>query len=168
MNRKILFLLLLFVPGVSFAAISAYLEIEGVNGESQAENYKDQIDVLSWEWGSSTSGRSTCLEDVSITKNIDLSSPTLLMDQVQGTVYPTATLSVVSTNAEGSREFISIEFRNVFMTSISTGGSSGSEPLTEKATFIFEEALYKYTPEDSGGSGVSSVEATVYPGNRCN
>ncbi|MCC6131760.1 MAG: type VI secretion system tube protein Hcp, partial [Acidobacteria bacterium] len=37
-------------------AVDYFLKIEGVPGESQDEQHKDWIDMMSWSWGESQSG----------------------------------------------------------------------------------------------------------------
>jgi len=165
-NVKILAFLLMMLPGVSFAAVDMFLKIDNVQGESEDDTHRNEIDVLSWSWGASSNGRSTCIQDVSVTKWVDLSSPTLLMGQIMGKVYDEATLTVRKAG-EQPLEYIVINFKNVSITSISTGGSGGEDRLTENISFNFENATYTYTPQNEDGSAGAEVEAEIYPSPRC-
>lgn len=166
MNLKILAVLLMFVPSVSFAAVDIFLKIDDVKGESVKANHIDEIDVLAWSWGASTSGnRKTCIQDLSLTKFIDLSSPALLMGQARGRMYDQAILTVSRGNAN-SLAYISIKFKNVTVTSLSTGGSGGEDRLTENVTFNFESATFEYTPQLQDGVAGETVSAEIYP-SRC-
>lgn len=163
---KILALALVMLPGASYAAVDMFLDIENVPGEAQDDVHRGEIDVLAWSWGASSDGRFTCIQDLNVTKWIDLSSPALLMGQAMGTVYERATLTV---RKAGSRplEYVVIDFTNVSVTSISTGGSGGEDRLTENVSLKFESAKYKYTPQNPEGGEEPTVEAEIYPSNRC-
>ena len=165
-NVKILAFLLMMLPGVSFAAVDMFLKIDNVQGESEDDVHRNEIDVLAWSWGSSSNGRSTCIQDVGVTKWVDLSSPTLLMGQIMGKEYDEATLTVRKAG-EQPLEYIVINFKNVSITSISTGGSGGEDRLTENISFNFENATYTYTPQNEDGSAGAEVEAEIYPSPRC-
>ena len=166
MNIKILVFLLMLLPSASYAAVDMFLDIDNVKGEAKDKDHRDEIDVLAWSWGSSFDGRCTNIQDVSITKYVDLSSPTLLMGQIMGRVYDKATLTVRKAG-NTPLEYIIIEFRNVAVSSLSTGGSGGEDRLTENVSLNFESAKYKYTPQtDQGLPGTSEI-AEIYPGRGC-
>jgi type VI secretion system secreted protein Hcp len=166
LNIRILALILLMLPGVSYAAVDMFLDISNVQGESKDDDHSDEIDVLAWSWGTSSDGRTTCVQDIGITKWVDLSSPTLLMGQMMGTVYEKAILTVRKAG-ETPLEYIVIEFNNVYVTSISTGGSGGEDRLTENMSLKFEFAKFKYIPQSEDGKPQSEVVADIYPGSRC-
>lgn len=166
MNIKILALLLIMLPCTSMAAVDMFLDIDNVEGESRDDVHKNEIDVLAWSWGTSFNGRCTSIQDVAITKWVDLSSPTLLMGQIMGRVYDSATLTVRKAG-DKPLEYIIIEFSNVYVSSISTGGSGGEDRLTENVTLNFETAKYKYTEQDEKGAGGRIVTAEIYAGRGC-
>ncbi|NVK22091.1 MAG: type VI secretion system tube protein Hcp [Kangiellaceae bacterium] len=142
-----------------------FLKIEGVQGESLDVRHRDEIDVLAWSWGSSSDGRSTCVQDISLVKYADLASPQLLMGHVDGVVYPNAKLTVRRSGGV-SLEYIILDFKNLYVSSVSTGGSGGESRLTENVTLNFEEVKYQYTPQGPDGSAGAPVSATIRP-NRC-
>ena len=166
MNIKTLAILLILFPVASYAANDTFLKIDDVVGESQDIDHLNEIDVLSWSWGASTSGRITCIQDLSLVKWTDRSSPTLLMGQVQGRVYNKAILTVRN-SGDTPLEYIIIEFENVSVSSISMGGSGGEERLTETMSLDFESATYTYTPQNEDGSTGIAETAEIYPSSRC-
>ncbi len=159
--KKIIVIAVLFLvtQGVN-ASVDMFLKIEGVKGESTDSAHSDEIDVLAWSWGTSSNSRQVCVQDVSITKYVDKASPILLMNQVEGVVYPSATL-VVRRAGERPFEFISLEFRNLNVSSLSTGGSGGEDRLTENVTLNFDEVKYTYTPQNADGSRGGEIVATI-------
>ena len=154
------------LPATSQAAVDMFLRIDNVQGESQDKVHQGEIDVLAWSWGSSSSGRCTAIQDISITKWVDLSSPALLMGQLMGTVYATATLTVRKAG-DIPLEYIILELRNVQVSSLSTGGSGGEDRLTENVTLNFESAKYQYTPQNPNGTGGASAEAEIFVAKGC-
>lgn len=164
--KQILVVFALIIPTASQAAVDMFLDIDTVMGESQDNAHQGEIDVLAWSWGSSSNGRCTQIQDISITKFVDLSSPTLLMGQIMGTVYDTATLTVRKAG-DSPLEYIILELRNVYVSSLSTGGSGGEDRLTENVTLNFETARYRYTPQNPDGSEGAAVEAEIFAGKGC-
>jgi type VI secretion system secreted protein Hcp len=153
----------------SAAAVDQFLKVDGVKGDSQDSSRFNDIDILAWSWGASsvTKGRGTScnIQDVSITKYVDSASPVLLMGQLNGTVYATAQLAVrsVGSSASGTTplEYILIDFNNVRITSLSTGGSGGEDRLTENLSFSFSDATYTYTPQTIDTSPGTPITATI-------
>lgn len=159
-----LFGFILSLPAASYAAVDMFLEIDGVKGESRDSAKKEAIDVLAWSWGSSSSAsgrRIQCsIQDVSVTKYVDAASPDLLMGQLDGHVYRTAKLTVRKAG-DTPLEYIVIEFNDVRITSVSTGGSGGEDRLTENISFNFSSAVYTYTPQTIRGSRGDARQATI-------
>ncbi|WP_297897052.1 type VI secretion system tube protein Hcp [Shewanella sp.] len=144
------------------AAVDMFLKIDGVDGESQDSQHRGEIDILAWSWGASSDSRKVCIQDISLTKYVDSASPELLMNQVTHIKYPKATLVMRKAGREQS-EYINIELTNVWVSSLSTGGSGGEDRLTENITLNFEELKYSYTPE----SPAAAVSATISSSNPC-
>ncbi|MCP3129422.1 type VI secretion system tube protein Hcp [Shewanella sp. KJ2020] len=145
------------------AAVDMFLKIDGVDGESQDSQHRGEIDILAWSWGASSDSRKVCIQDISLTKYVDSASPELLMNQVTHIKYPKATLVVRKAGREQS-EYINIELTNVWVSSLSTGGSGGEDRLTENIALNFEELKYSYTPESPTAAAVS---ATISSSNPC-
>ena len=142
------------------AAVDMFLKIDGVEGESQDAQHRGEIDVLAWSWGASSDSRKVCVQDLSLTKYIDSASPQLLMNQVTHIKYPKATLVVRKAGREQS-EYINIELKDVWVSSVSTGGSGGEDRLTENVTLNFDELTYNYTPTGEDGSPGRAVSSTI-------
>jgi len=168
MNKTILMLLALCLPCSAFAAgTTYYLKLPGIEGESQRVDHEGEIDVRAISWNVSSNGRATCIDDLLIIKQVDLSSPGLLMGQVQGTVYRDGVLSARRDSGDSSFDFLVIRMSNVQVTSLSTDGSVGDPGLTEKVTLSFEKARYEYTRVNEDHSPGETSTAEVFPGVRC-
>ena len=135
-------------------ASDMFLKLAGITGESTDSKHSGEIDVLSWSWGASNSssvvggaGKAN-VQDLSVTKYVDKASPPLLLKTLNGGAIADATLTVRSASATPI-EFLIIKLTNVLVTSISTGGSTGEDRLTENVSFNFGKVEFKYTPTDT-------------------
>jgi type VI secretion system secreted protein Hcp len=147
-------------------ALSMFIKIGTLVGESTGDANKlhaGEIDVLAWSWGMSNSGTVTGgsgtanVQDFSFTKNLDKSSPALMLATLQGSSFPEAKLTVsraIGTNA--SAEFLFITLTDVLVTSVSTGGSGDQTKLTENVTLNFGKFKLEYQQFDSAGKTVGA------------
>ncbi len=142
-------------------AVDMFLDIDGVKGEAQDSKHKDQIDVLAWSWGMSNSGSAHIgggagsgkvnVQDISVTKYIDKSTPTLMKSACEGSHFSKGTLTV--RKAGGTPlEYIIIDMTEVYVTALSSGGSGGEDRLTENVTLNFRTFKYKYVEQTKEGS----------------
>jgi type VI secretion system secreted protein Hcp len=118
---------------------------------------------LSWSWGMANSGSAHIgggagaskvnVQDVSVTKYVDSSSPKLMLACCKGTHYPTALLTVRKAGGDSPLEYVTIKMDEVFITSVCTGGSGGEDHLTENVSLNFAKVKVDYSPQlDKGGN----------------
>ncbi len=147
-------------------ATDMYLLIEGVKGETQRDEHKDEIEVLSWSFGGSNSssvaagggggaGRAS-LQDISFTKWVDKSSPGLFQAMCSGAHFPKGTLSVYKAGGGKPLKYLELKFDKMFPTSVSTGGSGGEDRLTENVTFAFGKVTITYQPQNPDGTSAGN------------
>jgi type VI secretion system secreted protein Hcp len=145
-------------------AMDMFIKIGDLKGESKdASSHKGEIDVLAWSWGMSNSGSAHVgggagagkvnVQDLSLTKYIDLSSPDLMLACCNGKHFPEATL-VVRKAGETPLEYLKLTLTEVLVTSVSTGGSGGEDRLTENVTLNFAKVKVDYIEQtEKGGTG---------------
>jgi Type VI secretion system effector, Hcp len=81
-------------------ALDMFLKLNGVTGESKDKIHINEIDALSWTWGMTNSGSAHVgggagsVQDVTLSKFVDSSSPKLMLVCCNGTHYPSAVLTV--------------------------------------------------------------------------
>lgn len=144
-------------------AVDMFLKIEGVKGESHDKKHEDQIDILAWSWGMSNSGSSHVgggggagkvnVQDLHVTKWLDKSSCDLLYACASGKHYKKAELFVRKAG-EQPLEYLTVTMEDVFITSVTTGGSGGEDRLTENMTINFAKVKTDYKQQKPDGSGV--------------
>jgi type VI secretion system secreted protein Hcp len=157
----------LAIPVETNAAVDMFLKIPDIKGESQDAEHKDWIDVLSWSWGLSKDSRGkVCVQDLSLFKYLDSSTPDLIQSMPADTTFRTADLEVWQGRERG-RLVLRMLLNGVSVSSVSTGGSGGEDRLTENISLNFSELEGTYTVlRDDGGPG-EELEFTV-PYSKCN
>ena len=142
-------------------AVDMFLKLDNVEGESMDDKKLNQIDVLSWSWGMSQLGSThmgggggsgkVSVNDLSITKYIDKSSATLMRMCAKGTHIDKGTLTVRKAGYT-PLEYVIIEFEELMVSSVNTGGSHGEDRLTENISLNFRQFEYKYQKQKKDGS----------------
>jgi type VI secretion system secreted protein Hcp len=144
-------------------AVDMFLKLGDIQGESQDKDHRDEIDVLAWSWGMSNSGTThdglgggggkVSVQDLSVTKWIDKSSPSLMLHALNGRHISDGQL-VVRKAGKVPLEYIKLELKDIIVTSISTGGSGGEERLTENISLNFGAFKLTYTEQlETGEAG---------------
>lgn len=152
-------------------AVDMFLKIDDVKGESRDSKHKEEVDVLAWSWGMSQSGTThagpgggagkVSVQDLSLTKYVDKSSPVLMMAACNGKHYKEALLTVRKAG-ETPLEYLKITMKEVIVSAVSTGGSGGEDRLTENVTLNFAEFKVEYKPQKADGTGDAAVEAAFH------
>jgi type VI secretion system secreted protein Hcp len=159
---------LLVIPMSTNAAI--YMFIEGVPGDSQDQDHRDWIDVVSVQEamtmtppdfsGGGSGGRAVIILDTSVTKEMDKSSPLLRQKLTEGRPIPQIIIHFAATYSSTREVYFSIRYTNAYLTSVSmsASGSDGSVP-TENLSFTFETVEWEYTHVNPDGSKGGTIPA---------
>ena len=148
-------------------AVDIFLKLEGIKGEAQDEKHKEEIDVLAWSWGMHQSGTvhmgsgagsgKVSVQDISLTKYIDKASATLVQHCATGKHISKGKL-VVRKAGDNPLEYVTIDFDDLIVTNVSTGGSGGEDRLTENVTLNFRQFKYIYKAQNKDGSAGPTVD----------
>ena len=141
---------------------------DGKDGLGKA--LKDQIQIQGWSWGLSQSGTmhtstgggsgKVSVQDVSLTKYVDMSSNDIIKALSSGEHVPTALLTVRKAGGAKPVVYYYIEFEDVIVTSYTiSGNADGLDQLTESFSINFARFRITYTRqnEKGGESGKSSA-----------
>lgn len=143
-----------------------FIKIQGIDGESRDAKHKNEIDVLAWSWGMSQSGYAHVgggmgagkvnVQDLSLTKYVDKSSPDLMLHCCNGKHIPECKMAIRKAGGDNPLEYLVITMTDVIVTSVSTGGSGGEDRLTENVTLNFAKVQVEYKEQTpSGGVGAT-------------
>ncbi len=151
-------------------AIDVFLKLDGIKGEAQDSKHKDEIDVLSWSWGMAQSGTThmgggggggkVAVQDLALTKYLDKSSPTLMKFCCNGKHIKNGTLTVRKAGGEDALEYLKIDFDEIIVTSVSTGGHGSEDRLMENLSLNFAKYKAAYTEQTAEGSAGASPDVT--------
>jgi type VI secretion system secreted protein Hcp len=144
-------------------AMDMFVKIGALKGEAQDSKHKDEIDVLSWNWGMSNSGSAqqgggqgsgkVHVQELNITKYIDKSTPDLMLACCSGKHFDKATLTVRKAG-ETPLEYLQIPLEELIITNVTTGGRVDEDRLTENVALNFARVKVQYKEQtDKGGVG---------------
>lgn len=151
-------------------AVDYFLKLDGIDGESQDDKHKNWIQLLSWSWGgtqtSSVSGTGGSgagkvnLQDISIATQMDKATPKLFKSMLLGTHTPNGHIECVKAGAD-NKPYLKIDLKEVFVSSLQTGGSMGEETPIVNLSFTYNEIKIDYYQQDEKGN-VASTGAVTY------
>lgn len=135
-------------------AVEMFLKIEGIEGEVLDKDHQNWIQVESFSWGMSSSGRPTGgggggkaqFLDLAIAKRLDKASPNLFLHGAQGRSIPEVVL-VLRRGGSEPFQFFKITLNDVLVSSSSVSGSSVEEWPSETLTLAYGKIKWSYTPQ---------------------
>lgn len=153
-------------------AVDMFLKIEGVSGESTDANHKDWIDILSFSHGisqpisgsgSNRSAGKVTVQDMSVTKWIDKSSPELMLGTCSGRVFPKMELAVrrPSLSVTGGQTYLVYTLQDCLISSVRPAGSRGTDAVpTESLSLNFLKIEYSYKETGATGDTIFMTNVT--------
>jgi type VI secretion system secreted protein Hcp len=142
-------------------AVDMNFKFEPIKGDSVRKGKEGQIDILAWSWGMSQTGTTHIstgggagkvnVQDLSLTKYVDSSTPGLMQACCSGKHFDEAVLTMQKAGGEESVEHMIITMKDVIVSSVSSGSSSGEDQQTENFTINFGSFEVAYQPQDKTG-----------------
>jgi type VI secretion system secreted protein Hcp len=149
-------------------ATNMYLKFEGpiVVGESTDGEHKGQIEIMSYSHGesqptsmaTSSAGARTAgkvsMQEFSVTKYLDKSSPVLNLACCSGTHYATITIQLYRATQEASKPVKYMEYilSDAIIANYSVSGGGGDVPV-ENLSFNFATIKWSYIPQKKEAPG---------------
>ena len=144
-------------------AVDYFLKLDGIQGESQDDKHKNEIQVLSWSWGasnvSSVSGTGGSgagkvdMSDVSMMLNFDKSTPKFFKSVCAGSHISTGTLSAIKAGTDG-KPYLKVDFKEIFITGLQM--SAAGEVPAVSLSFSYDEIKIDYSAQDEKGNVAST------------
>ena len=150
--------------------MAGYLKFDGVEGESLDKDHKGWINILSFSQGIHQPGGNATgtarrrgdviLDDISVAKLLDKSSPKIAESVCLGKVFPKVEIELTASYTDAGRvTYYRYELKNVLVSSYQVGGAAQSEDVpTEDFSLNFEEIKVTYTENDNKGKKKGNVE----------
>jgi type VI secretion system secreted protein Hcp len=151
--------------------IDMFLELTGIEGESQDHQYPKQIDILGYGWGVSNAGSAgygggagvgkVNVGDISISKRLDKASNFLIGLCAQGKHIDTGTIHVRKAGGDNPLEYLTITMNEVFITQVHESGASGGDDIQESLTLTFAKVQSSYKVQSAEGADDASSDVTL-------
>jgi type VI secretion system secreted protein Hcp len=148
-------------------AVDYFLKLDGIQGESQDANHKNEIQILSWSWGasnvSSVSGTGGSgagkvdMSDVSMMLNFDKSTPKFFKAVAKGMHISSGTLSAIKAGSDG-KPYLKVDFKEIFVTGLQM--SAAGEVPAVSLSFTYDEIKMDYSAQDEKGNMASTGPVT--------
>ncbi|MBN1566666.1 MAG: type VI secretion system tube protein Hcp [Acidobacteria bacterium] len=142
-------------------AVDMFLKIKGIEGESQDDKHKNEIDVLSWSWGETQTGTHAAgggggagkvqMQDFHFVMKVNKASPKLLLACATGDHIGEAVLTCRKAGKQ-QQEYVKIVFSDCLVSSYQTGGSEGVEVPTEQISLNFAKIKFDYRAQKADGT----------------
>ena len=143
------------------AAVDMFLKLDGIKGESQDAKHKDEIHIESFSWGMSQTGAHSTgggggagkvnVHDISITKHVDKSSPSLMLHCCNGKHIPNGLITVRKAG-DKPLEYMKIKLQDILISGVQAAGH-GNVQLSENVTLNFAKFHVEYQEQQADGSG---------------
>jgi type VI secretion system secreted protein Hcp len=140
-----------------------YLYLDGIPGESKKTGVEGWIELFSFSNGStnhssvsSGTGSGTGkveFSSISVTKQLDIASPKLALNNWKGIHIAKGNLVVrESTGDTSTKTYYQYDLAEVFVDSISWGAAAGGGKPSESVSFSFNQVQISYSQQKPDGS----------------
>ncbi|WP_347555610.1 type VI secretion system tube protein Hcp [Robbsia sp. KACC 23696] len=149
--------------------MSILLKLEGVKGNSTKKGFEDTIEIETMAMGvanhgntdPSNLGRGVGIptgNTLSLTKRMDMATPTLYQACAQGKSHATATISIVRNVESGANPDMVYTLKNVIVASLGTTAVDMEGSDSVLLSFSEIEITYKTQGTDAAGKGNTSAK----------
>jgi len=152
-------------------AFDAFLQIDGIPGESTDDKHKDWIEVTSFKQSmeqpasatASTAGGATAervnFDTFDITHLLDKASPKIYEACASGKHIKTVTLELCRAGGDKTK-YMTITMEQVIVSKVTSNGKAGEEFPSETVSFSYGTIKWTYTQQKrSDGTGGGNVNA---------
>lgn len=155
-------------------AVDLFLKIEGIKGESQKKNHKDEIDVLSFTFGATQHGSFASggagggsgkaeVRDISIMKQVDKSSPDLFKFCCSGKHLKSVIIYAQKAgDGNDPLTYYTIKLEDAIVSSIDNQGASSGDAIMETVTFNTAKFTFDYQAQNAKGGKDGGVVTASY------
>jgi type VI secretion system secreted protein Hcp len=150
------------------ADIYAFLDLEGIEGESKDSDYTDKIEIQSFSWGATNNSSYASgtgsgigkgqIQNMSFSKYADKSSLKLMERVVNGKPISTGKLSLLKQSGDTKIAYLEFDLTDVVVTSFQASATGdGSLPM-ESFTLHFVQVQSHYKPQGNEGDPAGNVD----------
>lgn len=137
-----------------------------IKGESKDAVYSRKIDILDWEWemsqtatfhtgGGGGSGKVN-IDNLSVTKNVDTSTPNLMLYCAKDNHFSEGKLVVRKAGGE-QIEYLVIKMEKILVSKYSVYASTEEKFFVEKVELNFAKVSVEYVAQKDDGTGEATI-----------
>jgi type VI secretion system secreted protein Hcp len=145
------------------ADVYAFLDLNGIKGESQDSDYSDKIELQSVSWGGANNSSFAVgtgsgigkgqIQDIQCSKFTDISSPELMKRVVTGlTIDGDSTLTLLKLSGDTKIPYVTIKMTDTVVTNFHLGASADGQLPTESFSLHFKKVDFTYTTQSNDGT----------------
>jgi type VI secretion system secreted protein Hcp len=146
------------------AKCDIFLKLDGIDGESQDQTHKNEIDVESYTMGVVNAGAGggagagkAMVNDMHFTMKVNKASPNVFIACCTGRPIATAAVTVRKAGGASPVEYETIKLTGVFVSSFSKATHSDGEIGIESVALTFSKIEYAYTPQTKTGAADAAI-----------
>lgn len=155
-------------------AVDLFLKIDGIDGESQKKGHEKEIDIISFNFGAAQHGSfhtggagggagKAEIRDISITKEVDKSSPKLFSACASGRHIPKIIIySQKAGDGTNPLVYYKITLEDVIVSSVDNQGASHGDAIMESVVFNTAKVTFDYQPQNRTGGKDGGVITAGY------
>lgn len=143
-------------------SVEIFLKLDGIDGESEKKGAEAWIEIFSFSngasnpssvaFGTGSGAGKVDLSSLSLQKQLDKSSPKLFLNCCNGTHVAKGQMVVrEATGGDTTQVYFQYDLTEVFIDSISWGGSAGGGKPSESVSVSAKSLTVTYWPQDSTG-----------------
>lgn len=149
------------------AAFDAFLEIDGIRGESSDVSHKETIEILSFSWGATQTGAvrpdPLTADDFDFVAPVSKATPLLFQAAAKGEHISKAILHVRKAGGD-QQDFLKVTLQDVMVSSVQSRSVNESLPLEEVSlSFSSIQEMYWPTRDDGSVGDPITAEWTLTP-----
>jgi len=139
-------------------AVDCYFKLDSIQGEAADSKHQNEVQLISYSWGGTqttsvagTGGSGAGkvdLQNLSVQKYMDKSTPELFKAMCLGTHIKSGVLTAIKSGANG-QPFLTLTFGELFVTSLQTS-ASGEIPM-ESVSFSYNTVKIEYSTQNEQG-----------------
>jgi len=151
------------------AAVDYFLKIDGIEGESQDDKHKGEIEIQSFSWGATQTGSfaqgggggagKVNMQDFHFTVFHGKASPKLMLACATGQHIASGVL-VARKAGKDQQEYLKVTFTDLLISSFQTGGSTDSINPTDQISFNFAKIEHEYKEQLAAGGLGGTTKAS--------
>lgn len=154
-------------------AVDMFLKIDGIKGECQKTDHKDEIDIISFDFGAVQHGTfhsggagggagKAEISDIRVQKQVDKSSPELFKACAGGKHIKEVLIYSQKAGDDGKAlQYYKIKMEDVIVSDIHNSGAVHGDAIMESVTFNTAKLTFDYQAQNAKG-GKEGGPVTAY------